>query len=58
MDYLLTNPLGEVNIKAFEDSFGYGVVVTPDQIEAEVAKVVEAHRAELVEKRYLVLFFS
>ena len=53
MEYLLTNPLGDVDMKAFEESFGCGVVVTPDQIEAEVARVINSHRAELVEKRYL-----
>jgi len=52
MDYLMSNPVGDVDIKAFEESFGYGVVITPDQIEAEVARVIGAHRAELVEKRY------
>jgi len=52
MEYLLSNPLGEVDIKAFKESFGYGIVVTPEQIETEVAKAIEAHRSELVEKRY------
>lgn len=51
MDYLIANPVGSVNIKAFEDSCGVGIVVTPEDIEEEVKKVVTRHKAELVEKR-------
>lgn len=52
MDYLISNPLGDVDIKAFEESCGVGVVVTPEQIEQEVEKVIKKYQAELVEKRY------
>jgi glutaminyl-tRNA synthetase len=51
MDYLLSNPLGDVDIKAFEESCGVGIVVTPEQIEQEVEKVIKKYHTELVEKR-------
>jgi glutaminyl-tRNA synthetase len=51
MDYLLSNPLGDVDIKAFEESCGVGIVVTPEQIELEVEKVIKKYHTELVEKR-------
>nr|CAG4634624.1 EOG090X01EL [Alona affinis] len=52
MDYLLSNPLGNVDIKAFEESCGVGVVVLPEQIELEVEKVLLLHKTELLDKRY------
>nr|CAG4639800.1 EOG090X01EL [Daphnia pulex] len=52
MDYLLSNPLGDVDIKAFEESCGVGIMVTPEQIEQEVEKVIKKYHTELVEKRY------
>lgn len=57
MDYLISNPLGDVDIKAFEESCGVGVVVTPEQIEQEVEKVIKKYQAELVEKRYVFCLF-
>lgn len=51
MDYLMANPVGEVNIKSFEESCGVGVVVTPEQIEHEVEKVIKKNQSELLEKR-------
>lgn len=51
MDYLISNPIGNVDIKAFEESCGVGVVVTPEQIEQEVEKVIKKHQSELLEKR-------
>ena len=52
MEYLLSNPIGQLDIKAFEESCGVGVVVTGDQIEAEVEKFIKLHRDEMLEKRY------
>lgn len=53
MDYLISNPIGEVNIKAFQESCGVGVVVTPEQIEQEVEKTIKKYQKELLEKRYV-----
>ena len=51
MDYLLSNPIGNVDMKAFEMSCGVGIVVSPEQIEQEVERVIKKNHAELVEKR-------
>lgn len=51
MDYLISNPIGNVNIKAFEESCGVGVVILPEQIEMEVEKVLKLNEKELLEKR-------
>ena len=53
MDYLLSNPTGNLDIQAFEESCGVGVVVLPEQIEQEVEKVIQLHKSELLEKRYI-----
>jgi hypothetical protein len=52
MEYLLSNPVGQLNIKAFEASCGVGITVTGDQIEAEVDKFIKLHKNEILEKRY------
>ncbi|GAB1607589.1 glutamine--tRNA ligase-like [Argonauta hians] len=52
MSYLLSNPTDPVDIKMFEESCGVGVVVTSDQVEAAVEKVVGKHKEELLAKRY------
>ena len=54
MKYLSDNPVGDVNIKAFEESCGVGVVVTLEQIKEEVEKVLAKHEAEIQEKRFWV----
>ena len=51
MEYLMSNPIGEVNIKAFEEACGVGIVVTPERIEQEVEHVIKSHRSEIMEKR-------
>lgn len=51
MDYLMSNPMGTVDIKSFEESCGVGVVVSPEQIELEVEKVLKLNKAELLDKR-------
>ncbi len=40
MDYLLHNPNEPVDIAAFEEAAGVGVVVTPDQVEEAVSLAV------------------
>ena len=52
MDYLMSNPVGNVDVKAFESACGVGIVVTPEQIEQQVEKLIEAHSSEIREKRY------
>ena len=56
MDYLISNPIGNVDMKAFEESCGVGVVILPEQIEMEVEKVLKLNEKELLEKR-LVLYY-
>ncbi len=55
MDYLISNPIGNVDMKAFEESCGVGIVVSPEQIEQEVEKIIKKHQTELVEKRCVVV---
>ncbi len=60
MEYLISNPLGDVDIKAFEESCGVGILVTPEQIEQEVEKLIKKYHSELVEKRYvykIIIYF-
>ena len=52
IDYLLTNPSNDIDIKAFEASCGVGVTVTDEQIRTNVKSVVDKHKNELIEKRY------
>lgn len=47
--------MGDVDIKAFDEACGVGVIVTPDQIEQEVSKVIEQNQAELLEKRLFAI---
>ena len=54
MDYLLHHMSEPVDMAAFEQASGVGVVVTPDQIEAGVEAVINKHKQELLEKRYHV----
>lgn len=56
MEYLLSNPVGQLDIKAFEASCGVGITVTGDQIEAEVDKSITLHKDEILEKRCDDLF--
>ena len=56
MEYLLSNPVGQPDIKAFETSCGVGITITGDQIEAEVEKFIKLHKHEILEKRYNLLF--
>lgn len=51
IEYLISNPIGNVDIKAFKESCGVGVVILPEQIEMEVEKVLKLNEKELLEKR-------
>ncbi|XP_065911803.1 glutamine--tRNA ligase-like [Dysidea avara] len=50
-DFLKRYPL-DINVTEFETSCGVGVVVTTKDIEDEVTKVINAHKIEILEKRY------
>ncbi|KJH52703.1 tRNA ligase class I, catalytic domain protein [Dictyocaulus viviparus] len=52
LDYLLTSSIREVNLSAFEKACGIGVIVTHDQIEDAVSKVIGEHRERLLKERY------
>ena len=57
MDYLISNPIGNVDIKIFEESCGVGVVNLPEQMEIEVEKVLKLNEKELLEKRLVIHYF-
>lgn len=52
LDYCLHNPGSDLDVKAFEESCGVGVKVSPEEIETAVEVVVLKHKAGLLEKRY------
>ncbi|XP_046386642.1 probable glutamine--tRNA ligase [Ischnura elegans] len=52
LDYLLSHSSGKIDRKKLEDACGVGVVISADQIEEEVSKVISQHKQELIEKRY------
>ncbi|CAL1677652.1 unnamed protein product [Lasius platythorax] len=52
LSYLLANVNNALNIAEFEEFCGIGVVVSPEQIEEEVEKIIKAHENEIIEKRY------
>jgi glutaminyl-tRNA synthetase len=48
----MQKPDVNLDLAAFEDACGVGVIVTPEMIETEVEKAVSAVKSELLEKRY------
>ncbi|XP_020290986.1 probable glutamine--tRNA ligase [Pseudomyrmex gracilis] len=52
LTYLLTNVNNKLNVTEFEEFCGIGVVVSPEQIEEEVEKIINNHKTEILEKRY------
>ncbi|GAB1867875.1 glutamine--tRNA ligase [Camponotus japonicus] len=52
LSYLLANVNNTLNIAEFEEFCGIGVIVSPEQIEEEVEKIIKAHEKEIIEKRY------
>ncbi|XP_012276668.1 probable glutamine--tRNA ligase [Orussus abietinus] len=52
LNYLLSNIESVVNIAEFETACGVGVVVSPEEIEQEVEKLIKKHNDEIIEKRY------
>ena len=51
-EYFLANIKENVDVKAFNEFCGVGVVVTPEQIKATVAEVINKNKDELVKSRY------
>ncbi|GLG98257.1 Probable glutamine--tRNA ligase [Gryllus bimaculatus] len=51
LEYLLAHPTN-FEVKGFEDSCGIGIIVTPEDIETVVEKVIAKHKKDLLEKRY------
>lgn len=51
IEYMVSN-INNVNIKEFEMHCGVGIVVTPEEIEKVVEKVIRQHKEELLVKRY------
>lgn len=52
LNYLLGHLNKEVDVASFEKECGIGIVVSPEEIESEVERVINDHRAEIIEKRY------
>ncbi|XP_069684167.1 probable glutamine--tRNA ligase [Periplaneta americana] len=52
LEYLLSHLKEDLNVKEFETSCGVGVIVSPEEIEHVVEKVIKKYREELLEKRY------
>ncbi|XP_011173631.1 probable glutamine--tRNA ligase [Solenopsis invicta] len=52
LTYLLANVNNTPDIAKFEEFCGVGIVVSPEQIEEEVEKIIKAHKDEILEKRY------
>ncbi|XP_015606238.1 probable glutamine--tRNA ligase [Cephus cinctus] len=50
--YLLNNIKGPINTVEFEKACGVGVVITPEEIEQEVEKLIKKNKDEIIEKRY------
>lgn len=52
IEYLLSHTVKGVEVSAFEAACGVGVVVTIDDIENAVTKVIDAQREKIVAERY------
>lgn len=52
LNFLLDNIRKEINIPEFENACGIGIEISSEEIEAEVEKSINKHKAEITEKRY------
>lgn len=52
LNYVLNNLHEEINILAFEEACGIGIIILPEQVEEEVEKLIKIHKDEIIEKRY------
>lgn len=51
IEFALTH-INDINLNEFEKFCGVGVVVTPEEIEKVVEKIISENKSELLEKRY------
>ncbi|KAH0944675.1 hypothetical protein HN011_009466 [Eciton burchellii] len=52
LTYLLAHVNDIFNIRNFEQFCGIGIVISPEQIEKEVERIIKVHKDEILEKRY------
>ncbi|KAG1652429.1 putative glutamine--tRNA ligase [Nymphon striatum] len=52
LDYLLSHQSNDIDIAAFEEACGIGVVITPEEIEKAVEEVIQKHCDGLTRERY------
>ncbi|XP_015434585.1 PREDICTED: probable glutamine--tRNA ligase [Dufourea novaeangliae] len=52
LSFLLNHVKKTIDVSNFEKECGIGIVVLPEEIESEVENVLNAHKAEILEKRY------
>ncbi|OAD56129.1 putative glutamine--tRNA ligase [Eufriesea mexicana] len=52
LNYLLSHIKENVDVSDFEKECGVGIVISPEKIECEVEKLINAHKMEIIEKRY------
>lgn len=58
LNYFLNHVKETIDITKFEEECGIGIVVSPEEIESEVEKVISAYKAEILEKRYITLLID
>uniref|UniRef100_A0A3Q3ETX9 Glutamine--tRNA ligase n=1 Tax=Labrus bergylta TaxID=56723 RepID=A0A3Q3ETX9_9LABR len=52
LDFVKGHPQDPINQREFEEACGVGVVITPEQIEDAVEKVIKKHKEQLLKERY------
>ncbi|KAK6303766.1 hypothetical protein J4Q44_G00262200 [Coregonus suidteri] len=52
LEFVKSHPQDPINQKEFESLCGVGVVITPEQIEDKVEKVIKKHKDQLLQERY------
>ncbi|KAK5863773.1 hypothetical protein PBY51_000778 [Eleginops maclovinus] len=52
LEFIKSHPQDPINQKAFEDTCGVGVVITPEQIEEAVEAVIKKHKEKLLVERF------
>ncbi|KAI4824501.1 hypothetical protein KUCAC02_013006 [Chaenocephalus aceratus] len=52
LEFVKSHPQDPINQKAFEDTCGVGVFITPEQIEEAVESVIKKHKEKLLVERF------
>nr|XP_029477460.1 glutamine--tRNA ligase [Oncorhynchus nerka] len=52
LEFVKSHPQDPINQQEFESLCGVGVVITPEQIEDKVEKVIKKHKDQLLQERY------